>query len=106
MASLPSNVMVSQTSYDSVVTSPPHTGFDNSGRRGPANWATQQSNIDRTKAVIQSIAEEFSDPQYYGVVTAIGLLNEPAGYLNSQLLNAARQYSSESFERPWRPQDG
>jgi glucan 1,3-beta-glucosidase len=85
-----------ETSIDSAVTTPTQAGFDNSGRRGAANWATQQSNIDRTKAVIQSIAEEFSDPQYYGVVTAIGLLNEPAGYLSAQLLNAARQYTSES----------
>ncbi len=70
-------------------------GYDNSGHRGNADWATQQSNIDRTKAIIQSIAQEFSDPQYYGVVTALAILNEPAGYLNSQLLDAARQFNSE-----------
>jgi aryl-phospho-beta-D-glucosidase BglC (GH1 family) len=70
--------------------------YDNSGRRGSADWGTQESNVERTKAVIQSIAEESSDPQYYGVVTALSVLNEPAGYLNSQLLNAARQFNSET----------
>jgi hypothetical protein len=46
-------------------------GFDNSGRRGSANWATDQRNVDRTRGVVQSLAGEFSNSQYYGVVTAI-----------------------------------
>jgi len=82
-------------------------GYDNSGHRGAAEWATQQSNIDRTKAIIQSLAQEFSDPQYYGVVTALAVLNEPAGYLNSQLLDAARQFTIDAYytaRYPWAPQ--
>lgn len=46
-------------------------GFDNSGRRGSANWADDQRNVDRTRGVVQSLASEFSNGQYYGVVTAI-----------------------------------
>jgi glucan 1,3-beta-glucosidase len=76
------------------------SGFDNSGHQGPANWATLQSNIDRTKTIIQSIAREFSEAQYADVVTALAILNEPNGNLNSQLLDAARQYSSEYRHHP------
>ncbi|KAJ9101929.1 hypothetical protein QFC19_005010 [Naganishia cerealis] len=72
-------------------------GFDNSGRRGTADWATDQRNIDRTRGVVQSLAGEFSDSQYFGVVTAIAVLNEPAGFLNSELLDAARQFNIDAY---------
>jgi hypothetical protein len=78
-------------------------GYDNSGRAGGADWATQQSNIDRTIAVIRAISQEFSAAQYSDVVTALSILNEPAGYLNAQLLAAARQYSSRHLPLPLVP---
>ncbi|KAJ9115610.1 hypothetical protein QFC20_000935 [Naganishia adeliensis] len=71
-------------------------GFDNSGRRGSANWADDQRNVDRTRGVVQSLASEFSNGQYYGVVTAIAVLNEPAGYLNDNLRDTARQFNSNT----------
>lgn len=58
-------------------------------------WATQQSNLARTKTVLLNLAKEFSDPQYYGTVTSLEILNEPAGYMNDQLKNTARSFSSE-----------
>ncbi|GHJ85708.1 hypothetical protein NliqN6_2110 [Naganishia liquefaciens] len=72
-------------------------GFDNSGRRGSANWADDQRNVDRTRGVVQSLAGEFSDGQYYGVVTAIAVLNEPAGFLNDNLLYTARQFNIDAY---------
>jgi hypothetical protein len=72
-------------------------GFDNSGQRGTATWATQQSNVERTVSIIESLAQEFSDPKYADVVTALALLNEPAGYVNTQLLDTSKQFNSGSM---------
>lgn len=47
-------------------------GFDNSGHRGSINWNTQQSNIDRSSAIIKTLAAEFSQAKYNNVVSAIG----------------------------------
>ena len=46
-------------------------GFDNSGQRGSANWGYNQGDVQRTKEIVEGISREFSDPQYYGVVTAL-----------------------------------
>ena len=46
-------------------------GFDNSGQRGDARWAYNQGSVDQTKQIVESISREFSDSQYYGVVTAL-----------------------------------
>ncbi|OXG24862.1 glucan 1,3-beta-glucosidase [Cryptococcus neoformans Ze90-1] len=72
-------------------------GYDNSGRRGAADWATNNANVDRTKNVISLLSRKYSDSQYYGVVTAIALLNEPATYLNELLLQTARQYWYDAY---------
>jgi glucan 1,3-beta-glucosidase len=47
-------------------------GFDNSGHAGDILWHTQQSNIDRSSAIIKILAAEFSQPQYASSVVAIG----------------------------------
>ncbi|KAI0649088.1 glycoside hydrolase family 5 protein [Trametes meyenii] len=49
-------------------------GYDNSGRRGSANWA-QGSNVNRTLDIIRFIAEQVG-----GMIDVLELLNEPAGY--------------------------
>ncbi|WVO23073.1 uncharacterized protein IAS62_004418 [Cryptococcus decagattii] len=72
-------------------------GYDNSGRRGDADWATDNTNVERTKNVIAQLSQKYSDPQYYGVVTALALLNEPATYLNDQLRQTARQYWYDAY---------
>ncbi|WVQ74966.1 hypothetical protein IAR50_004574 [Cryptococcus sp. DSM 104548] len=72
-------------------------GYDNSGHRGDADWATDSNNVERAKNVIATLATKYSDPQYYGVVTALALLNEPATYLNDELLSTTRQYWYDAY---------
>ncbi|RXK41132.1 glucan 1,3-beta-glucosidase [Tremella mesenterica] len=82
-------------------------GYDNSGRRGNALWATNSNNVLRTKNIIQSLSQKYSDSSYYQVVTALGLLNEPATYLNQQLLSTTRQYWYDAYgaaRYPWASQ--
>jgi hypothetical protein len=79
-------------------------GYDNSGKRGNAEWNTDSNNVLRTKLVIQSLAQKYSDPSYWQVVTMLGLLNEPATYLNSDLLATTRQYWYDAYgaaRYPW-----
>lgn len=49
--------------------------------------ATDNTNVERTKNVIAQLSQKYSDPQYYGVVTALALLN---GKLKLCLFNADR----------------
>ncbi|KAF5313187.1 hypothetical protein D9619_002623 [Psilocybe cf. subviscida] len=70
-------------------------GFDNSGQRGSATWQNKQSNIDRTSAIIKTLASMFAGN--VNVVPTIAPLNEPAGYVSSQLLSAAKQYWYDSY---------
>ncbi|KZT59079.1 glycoside hydrolase family 5 protein [Calocera cornea HHB12733] len=72
-------------------------GYDNSGQRGSAEWHTNTDNVARTKAIIQTLADEFSQGQYGGAVSAIELVNEPAGYLSQDLLNCARNYYGDTY---------
>lgn len=53
-------------------------GFDNSGERGSANWANNDTNIPQTLDVIRYIAGQVSEK-----VNIIELLNEPAGWVSS-----------------------
>ncbi|KAF8335349.1 glycoside hydrolase family 5 protein [Cantharellus anzutake] len=72
-------------------------GFDNSGRRGLVNWPNQQSNIDRTNAMIKALAAEFSQASYANVVSAIQPINEPAGFVGGNILPVTRQYYYDSY---------
>ena len=79
-------------------------GYDNSGQRGEANWPYDAENIERTKAIVSTIAKKYSDPQYYGVVTALAVLNEPATYFNDYFLEVSRQYNFDAYgaaRYPW-----
>lgn len=50
-------------------------GFDNSGQKMDSpTWHTAQSNVDRTDAVLKTIADKYKD--LTGVVPAIAPLNE------------------------------
>lgn len=82
-------------------------GFDNSGRRGDATWHQDYNNVLRTKKVVESLSKKYSDPSYWQVVTALGLLNEPATYLSSDLLATTRQYWYDAYgaaRYPWAPE--
>ncbi|KAG2022873.1 exo-beta-1,3-glucanase [Coprinopsis cinerea AmutBmut pab1-1] len=71
-------------------------GFDNSGQKMDyPTWHTKQSNVDRTNAVIQRIADLYKDRT--GVVPAIAPLNEPAGFFGADVLSVTRQYWLDSY---------
>lgn len=64
---------------------------------GSINWQNSQSNINRSKAVVKTLAQEFSQSKYGSVVTAIAPVNEPAGYQSSKILSTAKQYYYDSY---------
>lgn len=69
--------------------------------------ATSSTNVDRTVAVIQRIAQKYADPSYWQVVTSLALLNEPATYLNNNLLQVTRQFWYDAYgaaRYPWSAQ--
>ncbi|KAI9570306.1 glycoside hydrolase family 5 protein [Boletus coccyginus] len=71
-------------------------GYDNSGQKLPfPTWHSNQTNIDRTNQVIQTIATIFAGQQ--NVVPMIAPLNEPAGYDGSAVLSAVRQYWQDAW---------
>ncbi|RXW22687.1 hypothetical protein EST38_g3161 [Candolleomyces aberdarensis] len=71
-------------------------GFDNSGQKMNApTWHTKQSNIDRTNAVIKTLASMFKDMA--DVVSVIAPLNEPAGFNGAEMLRVTRQFWLDSF---------
>ena len=82
------------------------------GKTGPSQVDrprhTDSDNVLRTKLVIQTLSQKYSDPSYSQVVTMLGLLNEPATYLNNDLLVTTRQYWYDAYgaaRYPWNPQD-
>ncbi|KAJ7269416.1 exo-beta-1,3-glucanase [Mycena haematopus] len=73
-------------------------GFDNSGHKGDATWATAGSsgrNVQRTNAVIQKIAALYKNNP--SVVPVIAPLNEPAGFDGNNWLPVIRQYWLDSY---------
>ncbi|KAL1413713.1 hypothetical protein Q8F55_001495 [Vanrija albida] len=73
-------------------------GFDNSGRAGEMNWPNSQSYVDHTVQVIKQIADKYTQPQYRQTVTAIFLLNEPAGFKGGNLINALRDFHNRATQ--------
>ena len=57
-----------------------------SGRRGTADWPNDDQNVKRTKDVLQTLIDDFYVPEYRDTVTAIELLNEPAGFLGGKMM--------------------
>ncbi|KAF8886923.1 glycoside hydrolase family 5 protein [Infundibulicybe gibba] len=72
-------------------------GFDNSGQKMPFPlWHSNQTNIDRTNAVIKTIANMFKDST--SVVPVIAPLNEPAGFYGDAVISATKQYWRDSYK--------
>ncbi|KIM88860.1 glycoside hydrolase family 5 protein [Piloderma croceum F 1598] len=70
-------------------------GFDNSGQRMPTPmWASNNTNVARTNAIIKTIANMFKDQT--NVVPTIAPLNEPAGF-DSGVLSVTQQYWHDSY---------
>ncbi|KAA1468117.1 exo-1-3-beta-glucanase [Dentipellis sp. KUC8613] len=78
-------------------------GFDNSGQRlSFPGWHSNQTNIDRTNAIMKQITAEFASQ--YQTVAAIQPLNEPAGFDGQDVINAVHQYWLDSYGNiryPW-----
>jgi aryl-phospho-beta-D-glucosidase BglC (GH1 family) len=71
-------------------------GFDNSGHKIPfPTWHSNQTNIDRTDAIIKRIASMFANQP--DVVPIIAPLNEPAGFDGNAVLTATKQYWLDSW---------
>jgi glucan 1,3-beta-glucosidase len=69
-------------------------GYDNSGQRtGNPRWAEDPRNVNRTVAILQVIAEEIG-----GLIDVLELLNEPAGFRNSQWASTIRQFWLDGYE--------
>jgi glucan 1,3-beta-glucosidase len=74
-------------------------GFDNSGRRGAIHWHDDETgeNVNRLKAVLQTIIDDFVNNEYSDTVTAIQLLNEPAGFIGQKMVDTAKQYHRDGY---------
>lgn len=78
-------------------------GFDNSGQYGHIGWPDSGNNLERTKNVLGQIAKKYADPQYWQVVTALCLLNEPAAF-DGRVANVLRQFWRDAYGAarfPW-----
>ncbi|KAF9070831.1 exo-beta-1,3-glucanase [Rhodocollybia butyracea] len=71
-------------------------GFDNSGQRlSFPTWQENQTNVQRTDAIIKTIANMVKDNT--NVVPIIAPLNEPAGFDGQQMLDVVTQYWFDSY---------
>ncbi|KIP11128.1 glycoside hydrolase family 5 protein [Phlebiopsis gigantea 11061_1 CR5-6] len=71
-------------------------GFDNSGQRlSFPGWHSNNTNVQRTDAIIKQIASMFAGQT--NVVPIIAPLNEPAGFDGTAVLDVVRQYWYDSY---------
>ncbi|KAJ6609397.1 glycoside hydrolase family 5 protein [Mycena sp. CBHHK59/15] len=71
-------------------------GFDNSGHKVSfPGWHSNQTNVQRTDAIIKTIASMVRDNPTN--VPIIAPLNEPAGFDGADVLSVVRQYWYDSF---------
>lgn len=74
------------------------TFLDSSGRKGPIRWHTSKVNVDRTRAALKILIDDFVvNPQYQDTVTSIEALNEPAGFIGEAMLSVTKQYYYDSY---------
>ena len=68
-------------------------GYDNSGQRTDnPTWATDQANVNRTLEILSTIADLTG-----GMIDVLDLLNEVAGFIDSQWANVARQFWQDGY---------
>lgn len=72
-------------------------GDRSSGRRGTAEWQNDEENVKRTRAVLQTLLEDFYVPEFYDTVTSIELLNEPAGFVGGKMMDVVKQYYYDGY---------
>ena len=68
-------------------------GYDNSGQRtNDPVWATNDANLNRTLEILSVIADNVG-----GMIDVLELLNEPAGFTNSQWASVIRQFWQDGY---------
>lgn len=68
-------------------------GYDNSGQRtNDPVWATNDANVNRTLEILSVIADNIG-----GMIDVLELLNEPAGFTNSQWASVIRQFWQDGY---------
>ncbi|KAI0232938.1 hypothetical protein L0F63_004085, partial [Massospora cicadina] len=72
-------------------------GFDNSGKRDGIRFFEDPKNIQRMLHVIHTLSAHFSNPEFGGIVKAIQLLNEPAGWSLDR--GTLQQFYSDGYDR-------
>jgi len=80
-------------------------GYDNSGQRGDAKWPYDSNNVQRTKDIVEQLSRKYSAPSYYGTVTALAILNEPATYMSGDFASVTKQFNYDAYavaRYPWR----
>jgi glucan 1,3-beta-glucosidase len=74
-------------------------GFDNSGQLLPdapvcTHWITSPTNVDRSRKVIEDIAQRVMDDNLRDVVTGFGILNEPTADCDT---NRIKQFNNDAL---------
>ena len=69
-------------------------GYDNSGQRtnNPV-WATNDANVNRTLEILSVIADNIG-----GMIDVLELLNEAAGFTNTQWASVIRQFWLDGYD--------
>lgn len=70
-------------------------GFDNSGQKGDCLWQ-QGDNMDRSTAVLKTMATKYGSTKYSDVVAGIELVNEPINYGNNDF-NVTRDWAVTAY---------
>jgi glucan 1,3-beta-glucosidase len=71
-------------------------GFDNSGRAGDVNWQTQH-NLDRSIAVLTTMAAKYGSLAYSDVVYGLQLVNEPVSW-NQNKLKVTQEWATRAYQ--------
>ncbi|KAI5122292.1 hypothetical protein M0805_002371 [Coniferiporia weirii] len=68
-------------------------GYDNSGQRTDSpSWATDEGNVNRTIEILTFVAENIG-----GMIDVLELLNEPAGFTDSQWASTIREFWGDAY---------
>lgn len=70
-------------------------GFDNSGRAGKAHWQSG-NNLQKSTAVLKTIAQKYGSMKYADVVWGIQLVNEPISW-NDNKLEVTQQWTQKAY---------
>jgi glucan 1,3-beta-glucosidase len=72
-------------------------GFDNSGRLGNAEWQSGEGNMNRTIAVLKTMAAKYGARDWSDVVAAIELVNEPISWAQNNF-TGIKEWAKEAYD--------